>query len=284
MYKEIKCEVACNKLKRRIPYSWDLNIYRGCEHGCKYCYAIYSHKYLDSDDYFGDIFVKTNIVDKLEKQLSSPSWNREIVNIGGVTDSYQPAEEQYKLMPEILKVLIKYKTPCIISTKSDLVLRDYDLIDELSKITYVNIAATITSMDEDVRCKIEPNGANSIKRFNMLNEFSKTNCSTGLHFMPIIPYITDDRANISFLYSRAKQAKVDYVLPGTLYLRGKTRGYFFDFIKDEFPNLYEPLMQLYKTGGANKEYKDKLYKMVNELKAKYGLSGSYSKVMKEKLR
>ena len=134
-----------------------------------------------------------------------------------------------------------------------MILRDYDLIDELSKITYVNVAATITCMDESIRKKIEPNGAESLKRFKMLKEFSKTNASTGLHFMPIIPYLTDTKENVDSLYSHAKDCSVDYVLPGTLYLRGKTRAVFFNFIQQEFPHLYEPLQLLYKTGGASKE-------------------------------
>jgi len=282
-YKEITCDIACNKLKRKVPFAWDLNIFRGCEHGCKYCYAIYSHQYLDSDKYFEDIYVKTNVVEQLEKQLSSPSWKREVVNIGGVTDSYQPAEANYKLMPDILRLMIKYKTPCIISTKSDLILRDYDLIEELSRVTYVNIAATITSMDEHIRKLIEPDGVSSLKRFAMLKEFSKINASTGLHFMPIIPYITDTFENINSLYFHAKECDVDYVLPGTLYLRGSTRTVFLDFIKKEFPKIYDDLLLLYKTGGADKEYKNNLYKTVNALREKYGLSSSYSKPMKEKL-
>lgn len=76
-YKEMTCTIACNKLKRKIPYGWDLNIYRGCEHGCKYCYAMYSHDYLGSEEYFKDIYVKTNIVERLEDQLRSSSWKRE---------------------------------------------------------------------------------------------------------------------------------------------------------------------------------------------------------------
>lgn len=282
-YKEITCSLACNKLKRKVPFAWDLNIYRGCEHGCKYCYAMYSHQYLDSEQYFNDIYVKTNIVEHLELLLSSPSWKREVVNIGGVTDSYQPIEKQYKLMPEILRLMIKYKTPCIISTKSDLILRDYDLIAELANITYVNVAATVTCMNENIRKKIEPNGAPSLKRFAMLKELSKTNASTGLHFMPIIPFLTDGFENIDSLYSHASDCHVDYVLPGVLYLRGKTRGVFFNFIKQEFPHLYQLLQALYKTGGADKEYKDKLYVTVNELKNKHRLSSSYSKPMKEKM-
>lgn len=282
-YIETTCSVACNKLKRKIPFAWDLNIYRGCEHGCKYCYAIYSHQYLDSERYFDDIYVKTNIVEQLEHQLRSPAWKREVVNIGGVTDSYQPIEAQYKLMPDILKRMIKYKTPCIISTKSDLILRDYDLIAELAGMTYVNVAATITCMDEGIRKRIEPRAVASLKRFEVLKAFAKTKASTGLHFMPIIPYLTDGCENIDFLYAQAAAAGVDYVLPGVLYLRGKTRGVFFDFISQAFPELYHPLQTLYKTGGAGKDYKDKLYKMVNGLKDNYMLSSSYMKPMKEKL-
>ncbi|MPN18539.1 hypothetical protein SDC9_165899 [bioreactor metagenome] len=187
-------------------------------------------------------------------------------------------------MPDILRLMIKYKTPCIISTKSDLILRDYDLIAELSKITYVNVAATVTCMDEGIRTKIEPGGAESVKRFAMLKEFSKTNASTGLHFMPIIPFLTDNRENVDALYSHAKDSRVSYVLPGTLYLRGKTRQAFFDFMQTDFPVFYDPLQDLYKTGGADKAYKDGLYAMVNEIKKKYGLSGSYSAPMKEKLK
>ncbi|MGM9987877.1 MAG: SPL family radical SAM protein [Bacillaceae bacterium] len=282
-YEPISCQKALNKLKRKIPYRWDLNIYRGCEHACTYCYAMYSHYYLGSDNYFGNVYIKTNVVEQLEKELRSPTWKREVINIGGVTDSYQPAEAKYQLMPEVLKLLIKYRTPAIISTKSDLILRDYDLIDKLSRITYVNVAATITTMDEKVRRLIEPNGVQSIKRFEMLSTFRQTNASVGLHVMPIIPYLTDSYENIDALFSRAKESDVHYVLPGTLYLRGHTRTFFFDFIKLQFPYLYNDLLALYQTGGANKEYKNELYKMVNKLREYYSLSSSYVAPMREKL-
>ncbi|MCJ0225126.1 radical SAM protein [Clostridioides difficile] len=283
-YIPINCEIACNKLKRSMPYKWDLNIYRGCEHGCKYCYAIYSHKYINSNNYFEEIYVKTNIVEKLERQLKSSKWKKEVINIGGVTDSYQPIEADYKIMPEILNLLIKYKTPAIISTKSDLILRDYDLIDKLSRITYINVASTITTVNEDTQRLIEPNGVDSMRRFKMLKEFRKTNASVGLHIMPIIPYITDDFDNINSLFRHAKECNVHYVLSGTLYLRGITRGVFFDFVKKEFPELFDKLSILYSAGSLNREYKNQLYKMVNELRYKYSLSSSYSKIMKEKLK
>ena len=280
---KINCTTALNKLKRKIPYGWDLNIYRGCYHNCKYCYAIYTHDYLGEDD-FSKVFVKTNIVELLNKELSSPNWKREIINIGGVTDSYQKAEAKMKIMPDILKLLIKYKTPAIISTKSDLILRDYDLIAELAKITYVNVASTITTLNEDVRKKIEPNGSTSQARFNILSEFRKTNASVGLHTMPIIPYLTDSYSNIECLCSEAKRSNVHYMLPGVLYLRGKTKNIFFDFIKKEYPEKFDLLKELYKTGGASPVYKNKLYnETVNPLRKKYGISSSYIKPMKEKM-
>lgn len=280
---EITCQTALNQLKRKIPYAWDLNIYRGCQHGCKYCYAIYSHDYFNDGNYFDNIYVKTNIVDKLESELKSSSWKREIINIGGVTDSYQACEADYKLMPEILKLLIKYKTPAIISTKSDLILRDYELIDQLSRITYINVAATITTNDEKIREKIEPGSVETAKRFEMLKQFRKTNASVGLHFMPIIPYITDSFENIHSICQQAADAGVHYLLPGTLYLRGKTKTYFLNSIKTDFPQVYDKLLALYKTGGAEKDYKDGLYETLNELRLKYNLSGNYSKQIKEKM-
>lgn len=280
---KITCTTALNPLKRKIPYAWDLNIYRGCVHECKYCYAIYSHQYLGEPD-FSKVFAKTNIAEQLDKELSSPSWKREVVNIGGVTDSYQPAENNLKIMPDILKILIKHKTPAIISTKSDLILRDYDLIAHLAEITYVNVASTITTIDENIREQIEPYASTSAQRFNMLSEFRKTNASVGLHTMPIIPFITDSKDNIEGLCSEAQKANVHYMLPGVLYLRGATRKVFFDFFEKSFPNYYEQLKQLYKTGGADKAYKENLYsKIVNPLREKYNISSSYAKPMKEKM-
>jgi DNA repair photolyase len=280
---EITCTSALNELKRKIPYGWDLNIYRGCSHNCKYCYAIYSHEFLGEQD-FSKVFVKINIIEQLDKELSDPKWNREIINIGGVTDSYQKAEEELKIMPEVLKLLIKHKTPAIISTKSDLILRDFDLIAELSKFTYVNVASTITTMNEDDRKKIEPYASSSIERFKMLKEFRKTNASVGLHTMPIIPHITDSYSNIESLCSEAKLANVHYMLPGVLYLRGATRKVFFEFIKDQYSDKYENIKELYKTGGADKLYKEKLYnEIVNPLREKYGISSSYIKPLKEKI-
>lgn len=280
---EIECVNPCNKVRGRFPYKWDLNVYRGCGHGCKYCFAMYTHKYMDSKNFFNEIYVKINIVDQFEKFLRSKKWNKEVINFGGVTDNYQPAEEKYKIMPEILKLLIKYKTPCIISSKSDLILRDYDLIDELSRSTYVSIAETITCMDEKIRLLIEPYGVASKRRFEVLGEFKNTNVKTGLHMMPIIPFITDNKENLEHLYCMGREAGVDYALTELLNLRGETKTVFLSFIKDKLPYYYDDLCVMYKSGWVGNEYKKQFYPTVRSLMKKYDISSNYTKPMKDRM-
>ncbi|WP_413853606.1 SPL family radical SAM protein [Candidatus Ruminimicrobium bovinum] len=271
-YIEINSKTACNKVDSNfLPFNWDLNIYRGCEHKCQYCFALYSHKYINSTNFFDNIYVKKNIVGCFEKQISSKKWKRTIVNIGGVTDSYQPAEKQYKLMPEILKLCIKYKVPVTLSTKSKLILRDFDLFAELSKFVPVNIACTITTVNEKVRKLIEPNAATSLERFNNLKEFSKTNVNTGIFIMPIIPELTDSYNNLSLLYKIAKQNNVNYAITAILNLRGETKIQFLNFIKNKLPHLYGKINSYYKSAYVNSAYKKRLNTMLNRITEKYPL-------------
>lgn len=284
--KEIQCKSACHKINSPyLPFHWDLNIYRGCSHGCKYCYALYSHKYLQEyqcDSYFQDIVVKVNIVEQLERQLQKASWKQEAINIGGVTDSYQPIEKQYQLMPEVLKLLIKYKTPCIISTKSDLILRDYDLIMQLAQVADVNIASTITCFDETLQKKIEPGASPTRWRLEVLKAFAVEPIVTGMHVMPIIPYLTDNRENLASLYQAAKEIGVSYVLPGLLNLRGPTKVYFFDFIRQSFPHIYQQLFQLYGDKEQWRAYRQSIYSMVHELDAKGQMRYTGKKMLQRK--
>lgn len=285
MIKEIECKTALHKITNNIlPYDWDLNIYRGCIHGCKYCYAIYSHTYLDDKEYFQNIYIKKDIVKILEFELKNKKYKTGLINIGGVTDSYQALEKTHKLMPQILKLFIKYKIPITISTKSDLILRDYDLIDELSRVTYVNIALTITTMDEDLKNKLEPHAISSKRRFEILKEFSKTNASTGVHVMPIIPFLTDNYDNLNEIFNNAKLANVHYLLPAILNLRGRTRDYFLSFIKKDFSHLSQKFSNLYQEGVVAKEYKEGLYKILNDLFIKYNMPKESSKIVKDKLK
>jgi DNA repair photolyase len=298
MFEEIQVKKALNRIKATsrvtLPYHWDLNIYRGCEHGCNYCYAIYSHSYLEEKGtyfpkreencaFFQRICVKTNIAEALEKQLGARSWKKEVINIGGVSDSYQPAEAKYGLMREVLALMIKYRNPVTISTKSDLILRDYDLLQELAELTYVNVAVTITTMDKKLSTLLEPGASSPERRFSVLQAFKDTKAVIGVHMMPILPFLTDDPQNLEQILALAAECKADYVLPGILYLRGKTRKHFFNFLKLNFPELENPYRKLYSKGGADRTYKAELYRMLRPLMGKYRLSGDYMLPMETKL-
>lgn len=269
-YIPIQCQSALHKIKKGTPYQYDVNIYRGCEHGCLYCYAMYSHDYLNDSSFYQNIYYKENIVEVLEREISSPKWKKDIIHFGGVSDSYQPCEKDLRLMREILKLMIKYQNPINISTKSTLILRDLDLIQELSQITYVNITCTITTADETIQKKIEPSASSSVERMKTLYILKqKTNAKVGILLMPIIPYITDSFENLEAIYKLAHQIHLDYIVTGTMYLKGKTKPYFLNSIRKYDERVYQKIKRLYINGSCDKEYKKTIYNKINDLKKKY---------------
>ncbi|RKY52617.1 MAG: radical SAM protein, partial [Candidatus Neomarinimicrobiota bacterium] len=191
------CKTALNRIKSNyLPYHWDLNIYRGCVHRCRYCYAQYSHNYLNSGDFFGTIYIKENIIEALERQLASRSWKHETVNLGGVTDSYQSIEKVKAFMPDILRLFIKYRTPVSISTKATLLLRDRELFVKLAEVAGAHVAISATTFDEELRKKIEPGSFPTKERFKVIEAFKGTKVMTGVLMMPILPYLTDSEQNL----------------------------------------------------------------------------------------
>lgn len=249
---------------------------------------MYSHSYLEKEekpscsgeedsDFFRKIYVKTNIAEALEKQLGARSWKKELINIGGVCDSYQPAEARYGLMREVLKLMIEYKNPVTISTKSALILRDFDLLEELAELTYVNVAVTVTTTDEKLSSLLEPLASSPEKRFSVLRAFKDSTATTGLHMMPILPFLTDSPENLEQVFSRAAECEVDYALPGLLNLRGETRKHFFNFLSRNFPEFSAPYRKLYAKGGVDSSYKAELYGVIRTLMEKYRLSADYMK-------
>lgn len=282
--KEITSKSALHKLKRKgLPYKYDLNIYRGCTHNCQYCYAAKSHKYISNNSFNEEVFVKGNIADLLEQELSSPAWSGDIINIGGVCDSYQAVEDKYRLMRDVLKVMIKHRKPVIISTKSDLILRDIDLIDELAQHTYVNIAVSITSCDDNISKRVEPGASLPASRVNILKEFSETKAYTGFHLMPILPYLADSEDSLEQLVKWAAEVRVSYMLSGMLYLTGGIKKRYYEFINKYFPAYLADYNDLYPGGGAKKEYKNRVHSFLAELRGNYGVNNQYSKFIKERL-
>ena len=257
------------------PFVYDLNPYRGCEHRCQYCFAQYSHGYLEDEDYFEHIYVKENIAERLDRELFRRSWNGGPVNLGGITDSYQPCEARFQLMPDIWRVLIKHRTPCIISTKSSLILRDYDLVERLAAMTFVNVACTVTTLDADIAGRIEPRAARPANRLEVLQAFARTKATIGLHMMPIIPHLTGGKENIERLHQAAKEAGADYVLPGLLNLRGKTRDVFFACVAREFPDRYKAVFAACKTGWVDQDYQKAVFAKIRQAQAAHQINGDY---------
>ncbi len=269
MIKEIIAKSILHYHEQEIPTNWDANIYRGCTHGCKYCFAQYSHRYLDDENFFGDIYVKTNAGRLLAKELAKKSWRGETINICGVTDCYQPLEAKYKLMPQVLQACIDAQNPVLIATKSALPLRDMDLILELNRVAGVSISASITTLNEDKRKLLEPGAASAAERLDMLRQFAAAGCRTHVLLMPIIPYITDDKAELEALFAATQNAGINGIVCGTLNLRGNTKKGFFNFLAKEYPQLLPKYQALYTGSYAGRAYTQGLYAFLDELRAKY---------------
>ncbi|MHA1541055.1 MAG: radical SAM protein [Alphaproteobacteria bacterium] len=273
--KELKAKSILHYHEQTFATNWDANIYRGCEHKCTYCFAQYSHKYLDKNEFFNDIFVKSNAPELLNKELSKEKWGKFPVNLSGVSDCYQPSEKEYKIMPNVLKAFISNKNPLVIITKSTLILRDLELIKELNKVAEVSILISVSALDETKRKLIEPNSAPTIERLKMLREFQKIGCKTAVLLMPIIPYISDDLENLEEIFRLTKLYNFDSITTHPLHLRGNTKNVFYKFLSENFPELLQKYKELFVGDKVPSLYKLSLQKKINFLKKKYQLYGVY---------
>jgi DNA repair photolyase len=250
-----------------LPFNYDINVYRGCAHRCIYCYAQYSHGYIGDDNFFGSIHAKTNIAEVLRREL--PRFNREAVNLGGVTDSYQRAERDCVLMPGVLKLLADFKVPAILSTKSPLILRDTELFCRVSREAGAMTAFTVTTMDEGVAALIEPGAAKPAERMKAVGELKKAGLTCGVHLMPILPLLTDSAESLEAVFAAARAAGADYVLASGLNLIGDTRQGFFEAVRQRFPALYTDMTALWADKAAWRDAKAKAMETVRRLRIKY---------------
>ena len=263
--REVTCKSALYFHNSKwLPYRYDINVYRGCAHRCIYCYAPYSHDYLGGGDFFGEIYAKTNIADVLRREL--PGFSREPVNLGGVCDSYQPAEKQYRLMPGVLELLAKFGVPVTLCTKSDLVLRDLPLLKKVNDAGGLMCAFTITTMDETTARLIEPNAPLPAARMRAVKELKKQGIRCGVHLMPVLPVLTSGEDSVEAVFSAAKDAGADYVLTGALNLKNKR---FFDGVRQAFPGEYARLRAVFADRDAYRAYKADQKTMIERLRTTY---------------
>ncbi|MDR3179471.1 MAG: radical SAM protein [Holosporaceae bacterium] len=269
--KEIKAKTSLHYHDNKFASNWDLNVYRGCGHHCIYCFAQYSHKYLETEQFFDDIFVKTNIAEALNADFSKRSWDGSPVNICGVTDGYQPLEAQYLLMPQIIRTFIRHRNPMIITTKSTLLLRDIDLLEELHKVASVYVQVSASAIDESIRAKIEPHAPPTSDRLHMLGELHKRGISGGVLMMPIIPHLTDNDENLDAIFRLAKENNAQTLHAQVLHLRGNTKKVFFDHMQNLFPEFVGKIKFLYNGSYVNQEYTTTFYQKISFLRKKYNL-------------
>lgn len=177
-----------------IPFSASLNPYRGCEHGCAYCYARPTHEYLGFSaglDFESRIVVKENAPELLRKELSAKKWKPQVLAMSGVTDCYQPVERKLEITRRCLGVLAEFRQPVAIVTKNHLVTRDIDHLSELARFQAVAVSLSITSLDPELTKRLEPRASPPSRRLAAVRELSQAGIPVRVLFAPVIPGLTD---------------------------------------------------------------------------------------------
>ena len=274
-YQEVRCRSALNRVKG-MPFEWTLNPYRGCTHGCHYCYARrYQTQFeLDSDDQFASIiFVKTNFVDVLRRELARPSWDREYVAVGTATDCYQPIEGHYKLTRGALTALCEFRNPVGVVTKGPMIVRDKDVLADLTAGPGVSVYISVPTVDEDAWRRLEPGTAPPLKRLRAVRELVDAGIRAGVLMNPIVPGITSKPA----LMERTMKAIADhgarFVGCNVMFLEGGTRDHFMRWLGGEFPQMVEGYRTLYAGKYAPPSYRKEVGNVIGMLREKYGVNG-----------
>jgi DNA repair photolyase len=177
-----------------VGFEYSINPYRGCEHGCIYCYARPTHEYLGFSaglDFETRILVKLDAPRLLRKELSSPKWRPQTISISGVTDCYQPVERTLKVTRGCLEVLAEFRNPTGIVTKSHLVTRDIDVLRELARHDAALVFLSVTTLDAELSAKMEPRAAAPERRLDTIRELSRAGIPCGVMVAPLIPGLTD---------------------------------------------------------------------------------------------
>jgi DNA repair photolyase len=216
---EVECKNAL--VKSGIDgVDYALNPYVGCQHACVYCYAEFMKKYTDHSEPWGEfVDAKTNVAGRLRRQIKRAKPGA--IQIGTVTDAYQPLEEEYQLTRQCLEILTDLDFPVTIQTKSDLVLRD---IDVLKRLRDKRVGLTITCPDPKVERAFEPGAADLERRFEALAKLKECGIPTFVFFGPILPYFSDDPKSLRTLFERLRQIGVKHVyLDKMNYLKGKLK-------------------------------------------------------------
>ncbi len=268
---EIACKSALNRVSG-MPFRWSLNPYRGCTHGCQYCYAMATHAYygLTTDEFASTIFAKTNLAGVLRRELSRPSWLNEKVAIGTATDPYQPCEGRFRLTRAALEVFHDRATPISIVTKSTLVLRDRDILASLATTSYVSVNFTITTMDAEKWRQIEPGTPPPWQRLAVMRRLVDAGVRCSVFLAPILPGITDSTESIEAVIRAAKDHGATKVWSSTLRLAPLVKEHYYGFVASAFPDLVPRYERAYPRTDAPRAYQDGIKARFDRIREAYG--------------
>ena len=238
-----------------IGFDRSINAYRGCEHGCSYCFARPTHNYLGHSaglDFERQIYVKVNAVELLKRELADRRYRPKPIAMGTNTDPYQPAERKHRLTRGILEVLLETRHPTTIVTKSALIVRDIDILSEMAKLGLVHVGLSVTSMDHILSRKMEPRASTPEKRLEAIRLLAAAGVPTGIMAAPMIPAINDMEMERILDAGAAQGAQwAGMVL---LRLPGEVREIFREWMLRHYPDRVKHVMSLVRDTRGGKDY------------------------------
>lgn len=272
MIREVNAKSILGRCKR--PSDWFgvkyiFNIYRGCEHQCIYCDSRSECYKIEN---FSDLIVKSNSIELLNKQLASKR-KKGLIGTGSMGDPYTISEKKYKLTRKALELIADFNYPVHITTKSNLILRDIDMLEEINKI-YTSVSMTITTTDWELAKKVEPYAPPPMDRLKALGVLSEIGICTSITLMPVLPFIEDNKENIIDIVNKASFYGVKHIVPSLgMSLRDRQRAYYYNKLDELFPGIREKyekrFKDMYKCSANNSK---KLWSILNETCDKYNIS------------
>jgi DNA repair photolyase len=219
-----------------VGFEYSINAYRGCEHGCVYCYARPTHEYLGFSsglDFETRIMVKSDAPELLRRELSARKWQPQVISMSGVTDCYQPAERKFGLTRRVLEVLLDFRNPVGIITKNFLVTRDLDLLAELAKFQCVAVFVSLTTLDCELARVMEPRTAIPARRLEAISRLHQAGVPVGILVCPVIPGLTEHE--LPAIVKAAREAGAQFAGYNMLHLPYAVKDLFMDWLSTHFP-------------------------------------------------
>lgn len=276
-YYELPARSALNReTSPRMPFAWTLNPYRGCEFGCKYCYARYTHEFMElrqGSDFETKIYAKVSSPELLREELRRARDGGLPIALGTATDPYQPAEKQFNITRRILEVVAEFEGIRLsITTKSVLVLRDLDLLKKLARSNELSVHITVTTTDARLARLLEPKAPPPAKRLEALAALVEAGIYAGVNAMPILPGITDSAESLEEVARSASHAGAKFLHGNAVFLMPSAMRTFMPFLEHEFPRLVRRYQKLFaRSAYLSADYKAEIAARVAGLRARHNL-------------